>query len=81
MPVTANANLRCRKIAIGSLAWPIVEKRRNLNWVIRSGTECISKKAAPQVSSVASDTLSEEEVTQRAREGDRATFECVLSVA
>jgi len=75
MPVTANANLRCRKIAVGSLARPIVEKRRSLNWVMRSGTECISKKTAPQVSSVASDTLSEAEVIQRAREGDRAAFE------
>ena len=77
MPVTANANLRCTKIAVGSLARPIVEKRRSLNWVMRSGTECISKKAAPQVTSVASDTLSEAEVIQRAREGDRAAFECL----
>src|SRR5713226_5969026 len=73
MPVTANA--RCRKIVVGSLARTTVEKRRSLNWATRSDTECISKKAAPLISSMASDRLSEAEVIQRAREGDRTVFE------
>src|SRR5260221_12335406 len=73
MPVTANA--RCRKIVAGSLARATVEKRRSLNWDTRSDTECISKKAAPLISSMASDRLSEAEVIQRAREGDRTVFE------
>src|ERR1700730_8179131 len=75
MPVTANADAGFRKIVIGSLARPTVEKRRSLNWETRSDTECISKKAAPPVSSVATDTLSEAQVIQRAREGDRSAFE------
>jgi len=75
MPVTANADARFRKIVIGSLARPTVEKRRSLNWETRSDTECISKKAAPPVSSVATDTLSEAQVMQRARDGDRTAFE------
>jgi RNA polymerase sigma-70 factor (ECF subfamily) len=75
MPVTANADARFRKIVIGSLARPTVEKRRSLNWETRSDTECISKKAAPPVSSVATDTLSEAQVIQRARKGDRTAFE------
>jgi RNA polymerase sigma-70 factor, ECF subfamily len=73
MPVTANA--RCRRIVVGSLARPTVEKWRSFDQDARSGTECISKKAAPSVSSVATDTLSEAEVIQRAREGDRTAFE------
>jgi RNA polymerase sigma-70 factor, ECF subfamily len=73
MPVTANAG--CRRIVVGSLARPTVEKRRSFNQDARSGTECISKKAAPPVSSMASDKLSEAEVIQRAREGDRTAFE------
>src|SRR6266852_3840437 len=73
MPVTANA--RCRKIVVGSLARTTVEKRRSLNWDTRSDTECISKKAAPLIASMASDRLSEAEVIQRAREGERTVFE------
>ena len=73
MPVTANA--RCRKIVVGSLARTTVEKRRSLNWDTRSDTECISKRAAPLISSMASDRLSEAEVIRRAREGDRTVFE------
>ena len=75
MPVTANADARFRKIVIGSLARPAVEKRRSLNWETRFDTECITKKAAPPVSSVATDTLSEAQVIQRAREGDRTALE------
>jgi len=73
MPVTANAG--CRKLVVGSLARPTVEKRRSLDWNTHSGTECISKKAAPPVSSKAGDRWSEPEVIQRAREGDRTAFE------
>jgi RNA polymerase sigma-70 factor, ECF subfamily len=71
----AIANARCRKIVVGSLARPIVEKRRNLNWDVRSSTECILKKAAPPVSMIGSDKLSEARAIQRAREGDPAAFE------
>jgi RNA polymerase sigma-70 factor (ECF subfamily) len=73
MQVTANA--RCRKIVVGSLARPTVERRRSLNWDARSRTECISKKAAPPVSTIASDKLSEAEAIRRARYGDRTVFE------
>ena len=59
----------------GSLARPTVEKRRSLVWDTRSGTECISKKTAPPIFSVARDRLSEAEVIQRARQGDRTAFE------
>jgi RNA polymerase sigma-70 factor (ECF subfamily) len=73
MQVTANA--RCRKIVVGSLARPTVEKRRGPNWDARSSTECILKKAAPPVSTIGSDKLSEARAIQRAREGDPAAFE------
>jgi RNA polymerase sigma-70 factor, ECF subfamily len=73
MQVTANA--RCRKIVVRSLPRPTAEKRRSLNWNARSSTECISKKAAPPVSTIGSDKLSEARVIQRAREGDPAAFE------
>jgi RNA polymerase sigma-70 factor (ECF subfamily) len=75
MPVTAN--VRCGKIAVESLARPTEEKRRCLDWDTHSGTECISKKPAPLVSSIASDRWSEPEVVQRARQGDRTAFECL----
>jgi RNA polymerase sigma-70 factor, ECF subfamily len=73
MPVTANA--RYTKIAVGSVARSAVGKRRSLVRDTRSGAERISKTAAPPVSSVASDKLSEAEFIQRAREGDRTAFE------
>jgi RNA polymerase sigma-70 factor (ECF subfamily) len=73
MPVTANA--RYTKIAVGSVARSAVGKRRSLVRDTRSGAECISKTAAPPVSCVASDKLSEAEFIQRAREGDRTAFE------
>jgi len=75
MPVTAGA--RCTKIAGGSLAKPRVGNRRSLTWGARPGTECISKEAVPQFSSLASDKESEAEVLQRAREGDPTAFECL----
>src|ERR1700730_13908080 len=73
MQVTANA--RCRKIVVGPLASPTVEKRRSLTWDARSTMECISKKAAPSVSPIASDEVSESEVIRRACDGDRTVFE------
>ena len=73
MPVTANA--RSTKTVIGSPTKSTVRKRRGLAWDTRSSAECISKKATPPASSVASDRLSETEVIQRAREGDGTAFE------
>jgi RNA polymerase sigma-70 factor (ECF subfamily) len=73
MQVTANA--RCRKIVVGPLARLTVEKRRSLTWDARSSAECISKKAAPSVSPIASDELSESEAIRRACDGDRTVFE------
>jgi RNA polymerase sigma-70 factor (ECF subfamily) len=73
MPVTANTAFR--KIVVASLARPTVEKRRSLNRDARPSTECISKKAAPSVSTVASEKLREAEAILRARNGDRSVFE------
>ena len=75
MQVTANA--RCRKLVVGSLARPTVEKRRSLNRDARSSTEGASKEAAPPVSTTASEKLSGAEVIRRARNGDRSLFECL----
>src|ERR1700756_5724533 len=73
MPITANT--RCKKIVVGSLARPTVEKRRSLYWDACSGMECISKKAAPPVSPIASGQIREAEAIRRARDGDRTAFE------
>ena len=73
MPVTANTTFR--KVVIAALARPFVEKRRILDRDSRPSTECISKKAAPPVSTIGSDKLSEARAIQRAREGDRTAFE------
>jgi len=73
MPVTANTTFR--KVVVAPLARPFVEKRRSLNRGARPSTECISKKAAPPVSTIVSDKLSESRAIQRAREGDPAAFE------
>jgi len=73
MQVAANAG--CKMIVVGSLARPTVKKRRSLNCDARPRTECISEKAAPPVSTTASDELSEAEAIQRARNGDRSVFE------
>ena len=73
MQVTANAG--GRKLVVGSLARPAIEKLRSLNWVTRSSTERISKKAAPPVSPIASDELDEAQAIERARDGDRTVFE------
>ena len=73
MPVPANTTFR--KIVVASLARPNVEKRRSLNRDARPSAECISQKAAPPVSTIASDKLSEAEAIIRARNGDRSAFE------
>jgi len=73
MLVTANA--RCTTIVVGSLAKSTVGKRPNPVWNTRPGTERISKRTVPLVTSVASDRRSKAEVIQRAREGDRSAFE------
>ena len=73
MPVIANTTFR--KIVVASLARPTVEKRRSLNRDARPSTECISKKAAPPVSTIASGKLSEAEAIRRAQGGDRMVFE------
>jgi len=73
MPVTANTTFR--KIVVASLARPTGEKRRSLSRDARPSTECISKEAAPPVSPIASDKLSEAEAIRRARNGDRSVFE------
>jgi len=65
----------CRKIVASSLARRAVEKRRSLNRNARPSTQCISKKAAPPVSPIESENLSEAEAIRRAREGDPAAFE------
>jgi RNA polymerase sigma-70 factor, ECF subfamily len=71
----ATANAGSRKLMVESLARPTVEKRRSLNWDAHSSMECISKKAAPAVSPIASDKMSEAEAIRRARDGDRTVFE------
>jgi len=72
MPVIANTTFR--KIVV-ALARPNVEKRRSLNRDPRPSTECISKKATPPVSTIASEKRSEAEAILRARNGDRPAFE------
>ena len=69
------ANARCRNVVVGSLARPIVKKRRSLNWDACPNTECISNKVAPPVSTIVSDELNESKAIQRARDGDRTVFE------
>ena len=73
MPVTANAS--CMRTVVPHLARPAAEKRRSVNSDARPSTECISKKAAPPVSPIASDKLSEADAIQWARDGDRLAFE------
>jgi len=73
MPVTANTTFR--KIVVASLARPTVEKRRSSNRDARPSRECISKKAAPAVSPIDNDKLSEAEAILRASNGDRSIFE------
>ena len=73
MPITATA--RCTKLAVGSSAKCTLGRRRSLVLSTRPGTETISKKTAPPVSSMASDRRSEGAVIQRAREGDQTAFE------
>lgn len=75
MQVTANAG--GRTLVVVPLARPAEEMRRSLNRDAHSSSDCISKKAAPSVSLVASGELSEAEAIQRARHGDPTAFECL----
>jgi len=67
MQVIANAG--GRTLVVVPLARPTAEKRRSLNRDAHSSKDCISKKAAPPASPVASGELSEAEAIQRARHG------------
>jgi RNA polymerase sigma-70 factor, ECF subfamily len=73
MPVTANP--KCTETEVRLLAKSSVGKRRSLVWRTRPGPECNSKKAVPQVSSLAEDRQSEADVIRRASEGDQGAFE------
>jgi RNA polymerase sigma-70 factor (ECF subfamily) len=75
MPVTANA--KCTEIVVGPLAKFTARKRPSLVWETWPGTECLSKKALPQLSSPASEKENEAETIQRATEGDPTAFECL----
>ena len=68
------ANAMCTKIVVRAPVRPTVKKQGSLAGSTRSGSECILRKTAPPVSSIASDRPSEAEVIQRAREGDRTSF-------
>ena len=72
MQVTVNT--QCTEV-ITPLALPIIEKRHTINPAARPSADCILKKAAPPVSPIASDELSEAEAIHRARGGDRTVFE------
>lgn len=71
----ATANARYARTVVSPLARPTIENRRSLNSDVRPGTECISEKAAPSISRIASDVLNEAEAIRRAREGDQTVFE------
>ena len=72
MQITADSSRR--RIAVGSLARPTIEKRRSLGWEARS-TKRTSQKAAPAVSSIPNHEPSEAEAVQLARNGDQSVFE------
>jgi RNA polymerase sigma-70 factor, ECF subfamily len=73
MQVATTTN--CKKPVVSSLVRTTAEKRRGLDRDARPSKECISKKAAPAASPIASDEFSESEAIRRARDGDRAVFE------
>jgi RNA polymerase sigma-70 factor (ECF subfamily) len=71
----AIANARFRKMVVGSLARPSVEKRRSLNRDALTSPECVPEKATPAPFPIVSGDLSEAEAIRRARDGDRTVFE------
>ena len=71
----ATANVKCRKIAVASLATPTIEKRRNPKSDVLPGTHCIATRAVPPASPVNSDKLIEAQAITRAQQGDKAMFE------
>jgi len=52
-------------MVVGSLARPLVEKRRSLNSDARPRTERMSKKVAPPTSTIASEKLSEAAIERK----------------
>jgi RNA polymerase sigma-70 factor, ECF subfamily len=75
--MSATANARCTKIAVGYLAKSTMGKRRSPVWATRPGTECISQEAVPRFSVVDNDEENEARVIQRASDGDPTAFECL----
>jgi len=73
MPVIAKTTFR--KIVVASLARPTEGKRRSVNRDARPSAQCISKQAAPQASTVTTDTLTEAEAIRWASNGDLSVFE------
>jgi RNA polymerase sigma-70 factor, ECF subfamily len=73
MPTAANA--RCRNTVVESLVRHTVENRRSLKSDAHRSPKCISKKAAPTASPVASDKVNEAEAIRRAQNGDAVMFE------
>jgi RNA polymerase sigma-70 factor, ECF subfamily len=78
MPTTANS--KCRNTVVESRARHTVEKRRSLKSNAHRRLKYISKKAAPTVSPVVSDQVSEAEAIQRAQNGDAVMFEHLYKV-
>jgi RNA polymerase sigma-70 factor (ECF subfamily) len=81
LPVAKGRNMQvattatCRKIVVSSMVRPSPAERRGLDHGPCPSTECISNNAAPPVSPIASDELTEVEAIRRARDGDRTMFE------
>jgi RNA polymerase sigma-70 factor (ECF subfamily) len=71
----ATANTRCQEITVASLATPTVERRHNPKSDVLPSAHCISKRAAPPVSPVDSDKLTEAQAIARAQQGDKTMFE------
>jgi RNA polymerase sigma-70 factor (ECF subfamily) len=75
MPVTANARFRNLGVTSQSRPTPPPEKRRSFRRETRPSTECNVPKAAPSISTDASDELNEAEAIRRAQAGDPAVYE------
>jgi RNA polymerase sigma-70 factor, ECF subfamily len=73
MPVTANATRN--KIVVRSVARRTLEKRRSLASGTRSIADCIPREPVPPASLARKEKLSEMDIVQRVREGDRTVFE------
>src|ERR1700676_376917 len=71
----ATANARCRNTTAQSLAPHTMPKRRSFNGSARSTAESASRKSAPPISAIDSNSLTEAEIIIRAQNGDHAMFE------